>query len=460
MANFQWNTANLESIMQNSKMALQEDCYDTPEVQAHIRAAWEAQKTTLIEMQYWDQEKKDKYSLEKIKKIVDYAFVNVPFYNRIYRDSGYEVGGIQSLSDFKALPAVNKAMLKAERLEDLMSAEYVNNLETLFWSSTSGSSGASLPIANNIDTVTAVMLSYFRIFSMATRGQFSRASWIYNIHHIRGWTSSLLGDYPTFTLNDIRDVEEFIQHLEHIRPAIITTLPSYLPLMEPYADRIKNIGLSAIITNSEMSSQYERDHYSKLYGVPITDDFSSEEVGIMAVECQHRKYHPQFDFVHLYFEGISEGLFRSYATDLTARTMPFIKYDHGDVLSIEGGASDICECGICGPRIVSVEGRKDDCLKTTDGRYVPTAIVTNTLDSFFNSAASGVDSFRLIQHSDVRSFTFEYVGHSSQPSGLIGDFKTELSKILDMDISLRTNLVDKLKEGKSFKRKKIICEVA
>jgi len=456
-------TFNLDSIHKNSRMTVQEDCYDTFEVQQHIRQRWHKEKDELLARAYWASEQKQNFALQQLSSVVDYAFENIPFYHEFYSSHGYETGALRSIADFKRLPFLNKGILRSIKIEDFMPRNVSKHSPGMFWSSTSGSSGVALPIMSDLDSVSNNALNYYRMFQQLGGGEFSPDRWIYNIHHIRSWTSSMCGDFPTFTLNDIADPEEFVRHLELLRPIILNLLPSYLPVLEPYSTRIAALGMKAIITNSEASSRHEREYYSTLFKTHVLDEYSSEEVGIIALECPYRHYHPDLDQVYVEFEEIAPAggeasLASVYCTDFLCRTMPFIRYDHGDIVSIGGHDNYQCKCGKHGRTIERVEGRKDDCLKTLGGHYVPTAIVTNTLDSYFN-ASPHVESFRLIQRRDISEFDFLYTGSSIDLVEIsVTTLAAELKRLLKMDINVKAVRVDSLPATASYKRKKIICE--
>lgn len=392
--------------------------------------------------------------------MVDHAFTQIPFYHEYYKASGYETGALRTLADFESIPVLNKHILRSVPTEDLIPRNLTGNAAEMFWSSTSGSSGVALPILSDLDSVSINSLAYFRMFQRLGGNEFSADRWIYNIHHIRSWISSMSGDYPTFTLNDVADAEEFVVHMEHLRPLILNLLPSYLPVLEPYAQRIAQLQLKAIITNSEASSRYEREYYSSIYHTQVLDEYSSEEVGIIALECPYRHYHPEFDYAHVELKDFStteqSALATVYCTDFMCRSMPFIRYDHGDIVSVAGNNLSCCKCGQHGRTIERVEGRKDDCLKTLSGHYVPTAIVTNTLDSFFN-ANPNISSFRLIQRATITDFMFIYTGADPhQVSQSLSAFLEQLQTLLKMRINMKIKKVDILPDTPSYKRKKII----
>ncbi|MBW1941796.1 MAG: phenylacetate--CoA ligase family protein [Deltaproteobacteria bacterium] len=71
------------------------------------------------ERKYWNPiletlplEKMQKLQLMKFKKIFEFAYENSPFYKRLYKDAGIEVGDIKTFEDIRKIPKVEKGMLR------------------------------------------------------------------------------------------------------------------------------------------------------------------------------------------------------------------------------------------------------------------------------------------------------------------------------------------------------------
>ena len=62
-------------------MTLQEDCYDTLEIQQHIHQLWHKERNTLIARSFWSDAQKKEYALQHLSAVVDYAFNQIPFYH-------------------------------------------------------------------------------------------------------------------------------------------------------------------------------------------------------------------------------------------------------------------------------------------------------------------------------------------------------------------------------------------
>ena len=61
----------------------------------------------------WSKEETDKWIINSIKEIVNYAIENVPYYKDLYKTIGLVSGNdIKSFSDFEKLPTVSKEIIK------------------------------------------------------------------------------------------------------------------------------------------------------------------------------------------------------------------------------------------------------------------------------------------------------------------------------------------------------------
>lgn len=71
-------------------------------------------KHFLTKTEMWTEEQTREWQLERLREIVDYAYVHVPLYKRIYSTVGYRLGDIRTFADFQSLPTVSKSDIKAD----------------------------------------------------------------------------------------------------------------------------------------------------------------------------------------------------------------------------------------------------------------------------------------------------------------------------------------------------------
>ncbi len=107
--------------------------------------------------------------------------------------------------------------------------------------------------------------------------------------------------------------------------------------------------LELVVTHSEMSSKQERLLMSQqLGGIPVLDEYSSEELARIALELPCGHYHLCEDTVRTdivdpqTLKPLQRGTGLVIGTNLLNTAMPFIKYVQGDYVTV----SDQKECAV------------------------------------------------------------------------------------------------------------------
>lgn len=398
------------------------------------------------------------FQLSKIRKLVDNAYKNVPFYRELYGACGYEEGGISSFSDFEQLPIVNKGLLSSFDARIIVSdpeaLEFANTART------SGSSGRPFTVYSDDDDTVLDYLEVLRFYSSCLQRPLQKHDWVYMLHHSGLAFSSLHGKYRTFQLPDLLPSTPLGEHLLFLRPKLLVTLPSYLPLILQHKAEIKMSGVEAILTNSESSTQLERNYYSEALGLPVFDEYSSEEVGLIATQCAHGEYHVVEDGVYLEILNADErGYGNVICTDLNNELMPLIRFDHGDIARQKLDPKR-CACGSDCTTLYEINGRRDDAFRTRDHHLVPSASILAAVDDVLIAPDRTLEAFRLIQRSaETIELVTRYVGEPHKSMGeILYQLKERLSCLFGYSIELLHREVDTLPEQKSYKRRSIVRE--
>jgi phenylacetate-CoA ligase len=321
---------------------------------------------------------------------------------------------------------------------------------------TSGSSGKSLKVFYDQNAAIVETLESFKQYASYINEPLPADRWIYNIHMSRGWLSSLLGDYRTFTLNEVPPLNALIEHFEKLRPIILCALPSHLLELAPIGD-LTRFGIRAISTNSEQSSRVERDKLSRIFGVPVLDEYSSVELGVIAYECSAGNYHVNEEGLHVELLDIdNSGFGRVVATDLRSWVMPLIRYDQGDLASWDKHIGT-CSCAKPGTRFSEIRGRADDYFLRNDGAKVSSATLLNLVDTLFTGPESTLKEFRLVQETTTKvRFEFVIIAGETLPMSsrnqLIQSLKTNIGSAVEIEFVQ----LGQLSETPSYKRKKVI----
>jgi phenylacetate-CoA ligase len=174
------------------------------------------------------------------------------------------------------------------------------------------------------------------------------------------------------------DVDSQAAWLERESPDYLLTFPSNAAELARTCLR-KGIALSAlkeVRTMGEALDPATRDFCREAWNAPVTDLYSAEEVGYIALQCPvHEHYHVQSE--HALVEVLDERgepcrpgtTGRVVVTDLHNFAMPLIRYELGDLAEV----GPPCPCGRSLPVLSRILGRVRNMLVAANGkRYFPT----------------------------------------------------------------------------------------
>jgi phenylacetate-CoA ligase len=172
-------------------------------------------------------------------------------------------------------------------------------------------------------------------------------------------------------------------HLEAYWRKIVLFRPAYfhgyVSMLDEFARYVaergysgESLGLKAIIATSEVITDSARDRIEGVFRAPVRGEYGSGEIGSIAFECDHGKYHvmAQNAVVEvLRPDGTQAGRGERgelVITDLNNRAMPLLRYRIGDF----GTHGEPCGCGRTLPTLDSILGRAYDFVQAPDGlRY-------------------------------------------------------------------------------------------
>lgn len=205
----------------------------------------------------------------------------------------------------------------------------------------------------------------------------------------RGWAPVVGAVYhtgPAHGLTMTASAENQAEWLQRCRPNYLIVFPSSL------AELIRHCGargitfpdLREVCTVSEVVSPELRAACRETLGVPLTDMYSAQEIGYLALQCpDHEHYHVQSEGVFL--EVLDEAgcpcvpgeTGRVVVTSLHNFAMPLIRYEIGDYAEL--GAP--CPCGRGLPVLTRIMGRVRNMVTLPTGeRFWPRLSEASYLD--------------------------------------------------------------------------------
>jgi phenylacetate-CoA ligase len=368
---------------------------ETRRVQQRLMRSWLTRGKELHQRVHSDPEELSRWQLERVSLLVDNVYATNKFYHRLYKSVGFRSGDILSWNDFDSLPTIDKNDI-IENFE-LLTASNALGSEEFYVSRTSGSSGQIVTRYQDEAYIDHKMLLYLRYWEQLLGRERLPHEWLYEIYLQPPPFTSLEDNFPVFTVSLDCPPEIALEHMRRMRPVVLTTFPSYLLRMSECPVDLSELGIALIVTNSEGSTKAERELISDRLGVPVYDEYSSEELSFIAGQCRHFQYHVVEDNVHVgVLHPNSDGLGEIVVTGFMNTFLPFIRYRQGDLIQINPNSGK-CVCGSQFRTVDKFLGRADQCLQEKNGEYVTPDRIMSLYDRILIPRSAHVGEFHLLQ---------------------------------------------------------------
>ncbi|MBI3805607.1 MAG: phenylacetate--CoA ligase family protein [Nitrospirae bacterium] len=374
----------------------------------------------------------------KIERLIRHAYNNNPFYKKKFDDLGVRSDEIKGMADLSRLPV----LLKREVLDNEKTLITPHFGQKLYTRKTGGSTGMTLHFMKEADVLAqndAIMYRCYDWYGIDI-GERQVRFWGVPVTSNLRWKEA----FKDLILNRIRisafDISEAsclkqYEQIKKFKPTYFygytTAIYGFCLFMKKLDIDLNMLNLKAVICTAEKMYDHHRELFREVFNCPIVDEYGSSENGILAFQCKNGNMHIMSD--HMCIEFLDEKdrpvkpgeLGRIVVTDLASYGMPLLRYDIGDM----GRPSEkTCSCGVRLPLMDIVEGRKEDFIRTKDGKLVHAAYLCYTLKD------DTVSEFKMYQK-DLNTLLV-YIVKSP-------NFSSDTEKILDR--KLRTSLGEEMR---------------
>ncbi|MCB1303307.1 MAG: phenylacetate--CoA ligase family protein [Leptospiraceae bacterium] len=393
----------------------------------------------------------------RIKKLLRHAFHHCEFYRQKYRDHGVQPEDFRSLADLELFPTVSK--------EELISAMECGALglpdQATIESVSSGSSGRVIRVHHGVRNTSAYAVGRYRILNMT--GELMPWSKTLYVYTSEFPARSLFGLFPSRFVSTLNDLHDTLKTIRSYRPHILCIYPSRLiELMSIIsAQEGPRLGIRFISLNSETSYIEQRRTMAEFFQCSVLDEYSTEELGWVASECEHGSYHLWEDMC--YVEVVEPDADRSagtgqlgeiVGTNLHNFTTPFIRYRQADLGAID---SQPCHCKRRFRKLQSLVGRKNDAFKFADQILSPSFLLDSVYELLLDGKFPIVD-FCMIQE-DLSTVRFQYVAHGDVRNNLESRLEESLRRRFPREISILIERPNTLEKTATGKRNPIISKI-
>ena len=348
---------------------------------------------------------------KQLGKLVKFAYENVPYYTKLFNQLGIVPNDIGTIRDLEKLPILTKQIIK-ENWEDFVP----KNIKKLRYLnvSTGGSTGTPLKYRMSAE-------DYERGLGLLYVG------WGYGGYELGDKVAIIAGSslipttkskvrkkiqefflnfrfYYFFELSEEK-VSKYFYDINKWKPIFLRGYPSSIYLLAKFIheDNLKlNFQPKAIFTTGENLFDEQRALVETVFGAKVFNAYGAGDGGISAFECEeHCGMHINTEKAVLEVvddEGkqVVNKQGKVLATSLYNYSMPFIRYDTGDL----GVLSDkICPCGRSFPLMKELVGRSSDILITSDNKIITTTMAAYL---FYPDCVYSEDSIK--QYQKIKQF--------------------------------------------------------
>jgi len=308
--------------------------------------------------QWWSYDQLVKFQVERMKRIVAYAYKNIEGYNEIYKKHGIHPREIRSLRDLEKLPIITREELRN-------TDKFANKKIEKGIRYTGGSTGKPLAYYECHEASGTRVQAHLRGWSWNGYVPGKRLAVISSAQGVinKKNTLNLVGDLTSKNLErNTKELKKF--KTQHIRGYVSSLYIFALYLLEKH---ITVPGIESINTISENLYSHQRRTIEKAFNAPVFEEYVCNDGGASAWECSaHSKLH--YCMERSIVEEVSGEVI---TTDLWNKATPFIRYKNGDFVKF---SSKKCKCGRQLP-LMKVSGRANDVLVSKKGPVSPTFLI-------------------------------------------------------------------------------------
>jgi phenylacetate-CoA ligase len=336
-----------------------------------------AVRRELEKTQWWSPERLRELQLQRLQALLRHAQVEVPYYRRLFGESGLDSTDFQDLDDLCKLPFLDKPLIRAHQ-EELKSAR----ARGLARFNTGGSSGEPLIFFIGKERVSHDVAAKWR----ATRwwdvdiGDPEIVVWGSPIElgsqdRIRYWRDRLLRTHllAAFEMSDAK-LDDFINAIRRIRPRMLFGYPSALAHIARHARRrgrpMDDLGIRVAFVTSERLYDHQREEIEAVFGCPVANGYGGRDAGFIAHACPRGRMHITAEDIIVEIVDPGGRVLPAgesgeiVVTHLATADYPFIRYRTGDIGTL---SADPCPCGRGLPVLQAIEGRSTDFIVARDG---------------------------------------------------------------------------------------------
>lgn len=413
--------------------------------------------------QWWSPERLEEYRLIRLRSLLQHAGERVPYYRRLFAESGFDPAAVTEIADLRRLPFLTKGDIRAHA--DDLKADDARGLARC---NTGGSSGEPLIFWLGPTRVSHDVAAKWR----ATRwwgvdiGDPEIVVWgspveLNSQDRVRALRDRLIRTQllPAFDMS-ARNVEAFLDTISRMRPRMLFGYPSALSHIAGYAEGLgrpmDRLGIQVAFVTSERLYEHQRETIERVFGCPVANGYGGRDAGFIAHQCPAGGMHiTAEDIIVETVTPAGEPAAAGEAgevvvTHLATGEYPFIRYRTGDVAVLDDTA---CPCGRGLPLLKEIQGRTTDFVTKPDGTVMHGLALIYVLRDLPEVAA-----FKIIQQ-EVDRVSVQVVPGDGYGRATADAIRSGLLERLGGGVEVEVEAVERLEPEASGKFRYVVSRV-
>lgn len=398
---------------------------------------------------HWPLEKLRQRQEALLRHLLIHAYQNVPLYRILYHEAGFRPEDFHSLEDLKKIPILSKERLKSATPQEVI----VRGVDPTRCKvvRTSGSTGTPLRLFLRSEDECWQRATAWRIlFEHGFR-------WTFRTLQIdttprRNYFIQKLGIAPKDWMSPSDPPDHWIEAMRRRKYEVLVATASVLHTM---SETILSKGIEIptpkiLVSDDETLIPATRELARRAFHIEPIDVYGLCELSNFVWQCEVREgYHVSADS-HIVEVTAPPGEIGSViVTALGMKTMPFIRYDTGDLAE---ASNQSCVCGRTLPMLTCIWGRAVDSVILPDKRKL--------LWPFFYDCFSRYDDLSQWQVIQLDPYHIEIKLVTSHDGvSLVKQIKTHLRKALPEEIEINVVRVSSISTRPGEKVRMVISKV-
>lgn len=411
----------------------------------------------VLRFQYLSQDEQFHINWKKRKKVLQHAYLTVPYYREKFNSIGLSFDDIVNITpqEFGKLPLLTREDIQ-NNFANLISEKA--NKKRLVLVTTGGSSGNPIKLYHDKrfygEVLVWRMLCWWGLRPSVDQAilwrlvrRSKKSQWI---NSLTWWPTRRI--YLDASSIDTDTSDAFLLKLKRYKPKLIKGYVGAIDALSRYVleNHLDVPSPEAVWVTAAPISDVQKKNIEAAFHAPVYDQYACSEIYWVAAQCRRRDgLHIFSDARYVEFINYETGLKCSEGeygdiviTDLENYVFPLIRYRNGDRGRARLGC---CGCGIELPLMDKVKGRVSDNVVFPDGTVISGEYLTTIFDDF----PDAVKAFQIQQKIDYSLNLFIVV----KPEFRDGEFvfnkvRETLSEKSNGQVPIRIIRVDDIKSDR------------